>query len=175
MITDTSSKDEEVKEVYAHFGLAIYSAQCLEHGLVNAFIYLDLIPSKIPISHSKAWEDSVDSFSSKHFEHTLGRMIKDLKKFTDVPSDLSLKLSRALTIRNWLAHDYFRERAKEFLFSVGRKNMIKELEDATNLINEADKQLSIILDPILKKYGITEELITETSNDMLSKFKDQTI
>jgi hypothetical protein len=175
MITDTSSKDEEVKEVYAHFGLAIYSAQCLEHGLVNAFIYLDLIPSKMPISHSKAWEDSVDSFTSKHFEHTLGRMIKDLKKVTDVPLDLSDKLSKALIMRNWLVHDYFREHAKEFLFSSCRKNMIKELKDVTHLINEADKQLSITLDPILKKYGITEELITKTSNDMLSTFKDQAI
>ncbi|WP_269077590.1 hypothetical protein [Xanthomonas cannabis] len=27
---------EQVKEIYARFGLAIYQAQCLEHGLVNA-------------------------------------------------------------------------------------------------------------------------------------------
>ncbi|MFA6608448.1 MAG: hypothetical protein WCT07_00870 [Candidatus Paceibacterota bacterium] len=175
MIIDTSSKNEEVKEVYAYFGLAIYSAQCLEHGLVNALIYLDLIPSKMPVSHSKDWEDSVDSFTSRHFEHTLGRMIKDLEKVTNVPLNLSDKLAKALTLRNWLAHNYFRERAKEFLFSDGRKSMIKELEDAISIINEADEQLSITLDPVLKKYGITEELIAKTSDEMLSKVKDHTI
>ena len=79
-----SDADEEVKDVYANFGLAIYAAQCLEHGLVNAFIYLDLIPSKRHVTKSpKDWESSVDAFASSHFEHTLGRMIGDLKKVTN--------------------------------------------------------------------------------------------
>lgn len=172
MINYIPAKNEEVREVYARFGLAIYSAQCLEHGLVNAFLYLHLIPSKMPRSHSKEWEDDVDSFASKHFEHTLGRMIKDLEGFTNVSPNLSKKLSEALKIRNWLAHDYFRERAREFLSHEGRTIMINELDDATNTMNEADAELSVTLDPILKKYGITEELIAKTSEEMLSKHKD---
>lgn len=126
----------------------------------------------MPRSHSKEWEDDVDSFASKHFEHTLGRMIKDLEGFTNVSPDLSKKLSEALKIRNWLAHDYFRERAREFLSHEGRTIMINELDDATNTMNEADAELSVTLDPILKKYGITEELIAKTSEEMLSKHKD---
>jgi hypothetical protein len=35
-------KDEHVNEVYARFGLAMYFAQVLEHGLVNAFIWVKL-------------------------------------------------------------------------------------------------------------------------------------
>ena len=30
------NEDEHTKEVYARFGLAVYYAQVLEHGLVNA-------------------------------------------------------------------------------------------------------------------------------------------
>jgi hypothetical protein len=37
--------DEHVKTVYAHFGLAVYLAQVLEHGLVNALVFVDLLPS----------------------------------------------------------------------------------------------------------------------------------
>lgn len=169
MNDDITPKNKEVREVYARFGLAIYSAQCLEHGLVNAFLYLHLIPTKMPVSRSKEWEDEVDSFTSKHFEHTLGRMVKDLEKFTYVSTSLSKKLSEALKIRNWLAHDYFRERAREFLSSEGRMSMIKELDNATNILNEADIELSITLEPVLKKYGITEELIVKVSQEMRSK------
>jgi len=172
MIDDIPAKSEEVREVYARFGLAIYSAQCLEHGLVNAFIYLHLIPSKMPEYRPKEWEDEVDAFTSKHFEHTLGRMIKDLEKFTNIAPNLSKKLSQALKIRNWLAHDYFRERAREFLSHEGRIIMIKELDDATSTMNEADAELSKTLDPILKKYGITEELIAKVSKEILSKPKE---
>lgn len=172
MIDDITPKNKEVREVYARFGLAIYSAQCLEHGLVNAFLYLHLIPSKMPLSRSKEWEDEVDSFTSKHFEHTLGRMIKDLEKFTNVSPSLSKKLSEALKIRNWLAHDYFRERAREFLSSEGRMSMIKELDDATSTMNAADAELSLTLDPMLKKYGITEELIAKVSEEMLFEPKE---
>lgn len=38
-------EDDHVKEVYARFGLAVYHAQELEHGLVNAPVVLGLIPS----------------------------------------------------------------------------------------------------------------------------------
>jgi len=172
MSDNISEKNEEVREVYARFGLAIYSAQCLEHGLINAFIYLHLIPLKIPQYRSKEWEDEVDSFTSKHFEHTLGRMIKDLDKYTDVSPKLSNKLSEALRIRNWLAHDYFRERAREFMSSEGRVVMIKELDNALVALNEADKELSQALEPVLKKYGITEELLLKLSEEMLLKPKE---
>ena len=46
--TDNCDEDESgdhYKTVYAHFGAAMYFAQCLEHGLVNALVYLDLIPN----------------------------------------------------------------------------------------------------------------------------------
>jgi len=175
MIPDESSEelsdtDEEVKNVYANFGFAIYAAQCLEHGLVNSFIYLDLIPSKRDITKSpKDRESSVDAFASAHFEHTLGRMIGDLKKVTSVSPDLSEKLSKALEMRNWLAHHYFRERAQNFLISSGRKNMIFELQQAVNMFREADEHLSVTLNPLLEKYGITEESIARISQEMLSK------
>ena len=39
-------EDEQHKEIYAHFGLAIFTAQVLEHGIVNALVCCDLIPNR---------------------------------------------------------------------------------------------------------------------------------
>jgi len=46
-------EDEHVKEVYARFGLAVYYAQVLEHGLVNALVVLDLIPNRRHLARSR--------------------------------------------------------------------------------------------------------------------------
>src|SRR6185437_1304919 len=110
---DNDSLSEQIKDVYANFGLAIYQAQCLEHGLVNALVFLDLIPNRRKLARSVAeWADSVDSFMDSKFEFTLGKMIRALKQVTAVPADLEGLLSVALSKRNWLAHSYFRDRAE---------------------------------------------------------------
>ncbi len=160
------SKGKEVREVYARFGLAIYTAQCLEHGLVNALIYVHLIPTEA--GHTKDWESRVDSFASEHFKNTLGRLILDLKKVSSVPTELEESLASALRKRNWLAHDYFRERATDFLSREGRLMMIDELDAATNQFNQTDELLSDVLSPLLQRYGITEELIAKMEEEIVS-------
>lgn len=47
IIVQSHDEDEHVKEVYARFGLAVYFAQVLEHGLVNALVILFLLPRKL--------------------------------------------------------------------------------------------------------------------------------
>src|SRR5690606_33917830 len=119
---------EEVKDIYAHFGLAIYQAQCLEHGLVNALVFLDHIPKRRKFAKSATeWADSVDSFMESKFEYTLGRMIRELGEVTPVESGLQDLLSLALKRRNWLAHGYFKDRAEDFLTKTGRAKMLSEL------------------------------------------------
>jgi hypothetical protein len=46
-------EDEHVKEVYARFESAVYYAQVLEHGLVNALVILDLIPNRRHLVRSR--------------------------------------------------------------------------------------------------------------------------
>ncbi len=168
-MTESINKSEEIKNVYANFGLAVYTAQCLEHELVNAFIFLDLIPQEMPVIDSLKWQQAVDTFTSKHFENTLGKMIAHLNKITDVPSELSNNLSKALKLRNWLVHDYFRERSEQFLFSEGRNEMILELQQATSLIHEVDEQLSLMLEPLKRRHGFTEDFFAKAYEEMLKK------
>ncbi len=107
---ESDDKDEHVKTVYAHYGLAMYLAQVLEHGLVNALVFLDLLPSRIgkPISRSR-WEVEFDAFMERNFEATLGKMIRNLKAVVAVHSDLEVSLQDALWRRNLLAHSFFRD------------------------------------------------------------------
>lgn len=40
--------------------------------------------------------------------------------------------------RNWLMHNYIRERAEEFMSDTGRQRMLKEIEECRELFQAAD-------------------------------------
>jgi len=151
-----------IKEVYAHFGLALYLAQVLEHGIVNALVYTDLIPRRTGnVTTQQQWAQEFDIFMDGHFEKTLGRLIKTLKNHVAVPKSLEEDLSKAQKLRNFLAHAFFRERSVEFMSFPGREKMIEELETAQTQLRLADKNLDKLIEPYRKKIGFTDELLQE--------------
>lgn len=157
---NSSDASPNAKEVYARFGLAMYQAQVLEHGLVNAMLLLDLVPNRLHLmQHRAEWNREVDAFMDQHFETTMGRMLNSLRKLTDIDPTLEDLLTDALRRRNWLAHDFFRERAVEFLSTNGRHQMIEEVDEAYNLLERADDALEATLVPLRKKIGVTDEMV----------------
>lgn len=151
---------EQVKEVYARFGLAVYYAQVLEHGIVNALVILDLIPSRRYLARSAdEWGSGVDAFMDRHFQVTMGRMMKNLRDITQLDNDLEQLLSGALRKRNWLVHDFFRERAAEFMSSPGREQMLSEIDRFRDLFQSTDKRLEATVAPLRRQAGLTDELL----------------
>ncbi len=142
--------DEQVREVYAHFGLAVYLGQVLEHALVIAMVML-----KLP-HRDRLTKQDIDAFMDQQFAKTLGKLIKNLRTQTTLPSDLEGLLAQALKTRNWLCHDYFRERAVEFMTDAGREKMLAELGEARDLLDRAEKQLSAVVQPLAERSGFTE-------------------
>ncbi len=97
---NTDPTNEHVKTVYAHYGLALYLAGCLEHGLANALVYLNLIPQKARTIRTKeGWAAEFDSFMDRNFEQTLGRLIRKLRDVTVVSPEFEDKLTQALKQR----------------------------------------------------------------------------
>jgi|WetSurMetagenome_2_1015567.scaffolds.fasta_scaffold00300_15 hypothetical protein len=155
---NTYNEDEHVKTVYAHFGLAVYLSQVLEHGLVNALVFLDLLPRRAGHSVPKQeWLKEFDAFMGRHFETTLGMLIRSLRGVISVPQDLQSLLADALYKRNFLAHHYFRERSAEFMTKNGRDEMILELQEAQALFNRADGKLNEAVRPVRERIGLTDE------------------
>jgi hypothetical protein len=152
-IMSQDSRDEHVKTVYAHFGLALYLAQILEHGLANALISAELLPRRTgkPVPKTQ-WEAEFDLFMNEQFNKPLGRLISGLRKATSVPVDLEALLTTALKTRNFLAHHFFRERAESFMSCDGREKMIKELESAQRLFEAADEKLTVESDSLRRRF-----------------------
>jgi hypothetical protein len=155
-----ASEDAEVRDVYAHFGLAIYLAQCLEHELVNALVYVSLLPDAVKVRPKRGeWIATFDSFMDRNFQLTLGQLIARLRSASTLPGDLEEGLGRALTLRNYLAHAFFRERAEDFVTSRGRRAMTSELREAQAVFLESSEQLELVMKSIRSKSGISDEVI----------------
>lgn len=165
-------RDENVKTVYAHFGLAMYLAQVLEHGLANAMMAVELLPRRAgrPVPR-KEWEAEFDAFMDQQYQQTLGRLIRALRDATSVQSDLEGLLTEALERRNFLAHHYFRERAEAFMSWEGRENMIAELQCAQKLFDDADARLTEVAKPLRERYGLTDERLRPFKEKYLRSFK----
>lgn len=164
--------DEDLhhKEVYAYFGLAMYQAQVLEHGIVNALVYCDLIPNKAKIVKSKEeWATLFDTFMDSHFEKTLGRMIKALKITFPIAVELESKLTESLRLRNLLAHHYFKDRIHLFLSHEGREQMIGELSRAHEQFESTDSELELLIRPIREKHGFTDKVLQMAYEDFVNE------
>ncbi len=135
-------------------------------------MYVDLIPRKARAVRTKEeWTAEFDSFMGRNFEQTLGRLIRDLRETTVVPPELEDKLTHALRRRNWLAHNFFRERAEDFMSARGRDGMIRELEEAQTMFQAADDLLNQTIKPIRGKYGFTDERLEKFHADYVSKIE----
>ena len=161
---------EHSKEVYARFGLALYHAQVLEHGLVNALVFLDLIPSRrAQVASASSWPQLLNGFMDRHFEDTMGQMLRSLAAVTAVPSELEGLLRDALQRRNWLAHDFFRERATEFLTSAGRDQMLAEVDECRFSFQTADRGLDDATRTSRQAAGISDEMLKRVTQEMIAK------
>ena len=147
------NRDDLVRDTYAHFGLAIYRAQVLEQGIVNA-----MVVARMP-DRGHVTRQDIDAFMDRQFKHTLGQLLLELKKYVAVQDELARILSEALSKRNWLVHDYFKERAEEFVTDAGCHRMISELEGTQQLFKHADHTLDLLVRPIRERFGVTDEAI----------------
>lgn len=159
----TDNLDEEsaqIRDVYAHYGLAMYLAQCLEHGIVLALVYAKLLPQVR--SEAKAagtfsvseFERRFDIFMDDHFELTMGGLISRLRTSSKLAVTFDTDLSKAKELRNFLAHRYFRERAEEFISRIGRHSMLAELQEAQRLFERVDGELKTAANSLAQASGV---------------------
>lgn len=162
---DTIDESEHCKEIYAHAGLALYFAQVLEHGVVNAMV-ISRMPEREQVTRVE-----IAAFEAEQFEKTLGTMLKRMRRYVTVPPDVDTLLTEALRKRNWLAHQFFREFAEQFMSAKGRDEMMAWLQNAQSVFQRADKEMEALTTPICEKYGITEEAIAKKMAEVPTDLK----
>jgi hypothetical protein len=109
MLEEIDPESAQIREVYARFGLAMYQSQCVERE-VAILLATEYGPGIKAITQAQ-YSELLESL----FRNTLGGLITKLIKSGQIDSNFESTLRKALTQRNWLAHNYFWERAPHFL------------------------------------------------------------
>jgi len=146
-------ESEQIKEVYARFGLAMYQAQCVERQLA-VLLATEYGPGLHNMTRQQ-YEELLESL----FKKTLGGLIHKLREAVDLPSDFESTLREALNKRNWLAHHYFWERAGHFMTEQGRRLMVDELQVIATELDELDQTLIHVSRKWMEKIGMSEEVV----------------
>lgn len=120
-----------------------YFAQVLEHSIVNLVVW-----SGVRDGRYRVYEET-EAANVELFRQTMGSIKKTLLSCRPNITHLDDLLIRALRLRNFLAHQYFRQRAAAFLTEDGRNEMIRELDRAKAFFKEVDGKL----EPLTRQTG----------------------
>ena len=162
---DLDDENYQVRELFAQFGLAIYTAQTLEKGLVNV--------ASIAKGNDdpRATRNDFDAIFETTNRKTMGAVLLALKPYLARDSELISDLESALLTRNRLAHSFFWEHAADFMTMSGRERMLAELHLATVQFTDLDTRLTPVLDRLLAARGIDQtrkqQLLDEAMAELL--------
>ena len=152
-------ESEQIREVYAQFGLAIYSAQCLERELAM------FLAASGTSERFTAWD--YDDRLAGNFESTFGALVTFLRVSHFVDESLLSELEKAVDERNELIHRYFWNRAVEFNSTEGRTRMIGELEGLTAHFDFLDRELTKLVHDLMAEKGVTEDVLRKHLDALL--------
>ncbi len=154
---DSEPESDDIKEVYARFGLAYYQAEVLHRGLCNLYSLLQ-VPSAGPITRPR-----IEEHLRTAFESTLGQLLERLAPPL-LPARLIPRLRVALERRNFLAHHFWFERIHLMPSIKGIETMLNELASDTELFRELGKEIEKLVVSLYSRIGLTQELFARAVN-----------
>ena len=164
-------ESEQVREVYAYYGLAMYWAQCVEQSIFQHLLFFDYFPKAIAsYSTPEKWATEFDQYESRELGQTMGKLVRRLREAGQPTQSIERALADVLRQRNWLAHSYFSDRSIEFTLPEGRSDMIAELENLREMFMVAVDELDSITLPLATKYGMTEEMLSKAQGKMMEEY-----
>jgi hypothetical protein len=167
-------EQDQVREIYAFYGLAMYWAQCLEQSIFIHLIFLDFFPNNVnSFKNSTKWASDFAAYEEKELAKTMGRLLQKLIDEGQPTEEVNTLLSVALQKRNWLAHSYFSQRSVELTVQTGRSHMITELQAMIEMFRQASVKLDNITTPIARRYGYTEEMEAKAMVELLAEMNSK--
>lgn len=143
--------DGNIKECFTHFGCAVYMMQSVEKAVLTTLLN----------SYTNITKTRYDELMSEKSQMTFGQLKREIESSNLFDSETMIKIENFHTKRDWLAHNYWWDRAIEFHNDKLRYKIIEELEGITsefeNLCNDIDK----VQDNFLREKELNMESLIE--------------
>lgn len=133
-----SEEPEELKDVFAHFGLTFSLGCNIEAVLANLILMADFVKKVLseskeagkPIYTQHEATQRLEKYLDEQHAKTMGKLIGGeklpggVKEFIELDPEIDKRLDDALRRRNYLAHNFWRERGGEVL-SIRRRPIVQ--------------------------------------------------
>ncbi|MCM3128812.1 MULTISPECIES: hypothetical protein [unclassified Paenibacillus] len=150
---------EHSKELFSYYGLAVYYSQALEQQLVNLLVLMKLTQGKV------SPEEELTSLYYKKLGNSLGQLVNEIQHNFAFTEEESTLLNNIWKKRNYIVHDYFKERILETFSSEGRSQMIEELIEFKDQAQNLEQKLLYYTKELLNSLELEEEEIGQDSSD----------
>lgn len=137
-------KEYQIREVFAYYGRSMYLAQTVEKGLTQLLIG----------NHNRLTKDRYDELLAEKSQLTFGQIKRELINNKVFCEDILNKIDSFHKNRDWLAHNFWWDRALEFFRDDLRYKLIVELDKLTFEFNELHNIIQIYTKAYLKNYGL---------------------
>jgi hypothetical protein len=153
------ASSDEVKEVYARFGLAYYYAEVLHRGICNLYAF-----SRIP-ERGGMTRPRFEEYLSEAFSSTLGQILSRVVPL--LPEQLVARLEAALDRRNFLAHRFWYERIELMTTSEGVSQLIGELSECTEEFQLLNADIEECVEPFMSRAAVTDDMVQQALASLL--------
>jgi hypothetical protein len=169
------SESEQIREVYAYYGLAMYWAQCLEQSIFQHLLLFDHFPRAVAgYTTPENWAADFDRYEERELGQTMGKLIRRLQEVGRPTDGIEGSLAEVLKARNWLAHGYFADRALEFTTQNGRETMLEELQGAKDKFQRCATELDAVSLPAARARGFNDEMLAKVESEMVAAYASRT-
>ena len=147
-------KETDIKECFAYFGRAIYVAQTVEKGILNSLIS----------SYENLTKSCYDELLAEKSQLTLGQLKREIIERKIFSEEIIDKIETFHTKRDWLAHNYWWDRAIEFNRDDLRHKIFTELDELTAYFDNLNEIIKDQNNKYLIEKGLNiDQLINEFS------------
>ncbi|GAB3839976.1 hypothetical protein GCM10028821_44110 [Hymenobacter jeollabukensis] len=152
------SAEEQTKEVYAHFGLAVYFGQALEQQLANMLIFDQLFQVKpaTPAEYTAIFEEHAAAGKPADILAVAAQLAYQL---SDEDRD---ELRRLLVSRRFLADSYFKVHAQRLLQPELKSQIVADFVGFQNRCRQLHGQLQQYQQQYVQRTSVDPELLQQT-------------
>jgi hypothetical protein len=140
--------EDDIKEVYARFGLAYYMGEVLHRGLCH--LYLGLQSPDQGMTGPR-----IDELLREAYAETLGGIINKVRH--KLSEDLERRLNAAWEKRNYLAHHFWFEQVHMLSSAEGARTLVEQLAEGTSDFERINEELERMVRADLRRFGVTDE------------------
>jgi hypothetical protein len=173
--------EHDLKDVYAQFGLTFSHACSVEATLANTILASDFVKNAIteskksgkPIYTMEELSRRFEEFLAKQHRRMMGKLVGGINGLIDLDEDLSRRIDDALRRRNYLTHDFWRERGGEVISRKRRSLVLKDLIADQELFQQLAKDLEDVANSEVAKLGLDAEGLSARVDESVRKLEQE--